>query len=84
MIPSLKRRAAEPELMDDLTAGGPDLSEALRHLRRLNRIFAASGPTLYGVRQILVGSGTAGAILDIGHRCRLGGCQPAASALGGP
>ncbi|MFD0868957.1 methyltransferase domain-containing protein [Paenibacillus residui] len=68
MIPSLKRRAAEPELMDDLTAGGPDLSEALRHLRRLNRIFAASGPTLYGVRQIWSAAGQPErfSILDIG------------------
>ncbi|GIP32238.1 methyltransferase domain-containing protein [Paenibacillus sp. J2TS4] len=64
----LKRRAAEPELMDDLSSGGAGLREALRHLRLLNRIFGASGPTLYGVRRIWEEAGRPKrfTILDIG------------------
>lgn len=38
--------------MDDLSRGGPELREALQHLRRLNWLFSASGPTLYGVRRL--------------------------------
>ncbi|MCC2684280.1 MAG: stilbene synthase [Paenibacillaceae bacterium] len=49
---TFKQRATEPELMDDFSTGGPELREALRHLRRLNRIFGAAAPTLYGVRQL--------------------------------
>ncbi|MBB6732344.1 methyltransferase domain-containing protein [Cohnella zeiphila] len=52
MLKGLKQRAHERELMDDLSTGGPELREALRHLRILNRIFGASGPTLYGVRRL--------------------------------
>ncbi|GCL73497.1 methyltransferase domain-containing protein [Paenibacillus naphthalenovorans] len=48
----LKQRATEPELMDDFSQGGPELCEALRHLRRLNRILGASAPTLYGIRRL--------------------------------
>lgn len=43
---------AAPELMDDLTMGGEELREALRHLRWLNRMFNAAGPTLYGVKRL--------------------------------
>ncbi len=35
----LGQRAEAKELMDDFSIGGADLREALRHLRRLNRIF---------------------------------------------
>lgn len=38
--------------MDDFTSGGEELREALRELRRLNRLFAASSPTLYGIKQL--------------------------------
>lgn len=49
---SLSVRAKEDELMDDFSMGGEDLLEALKHLRRLNRIFAAPGPTLVGVEKL--------------------------------
>lgn len=49
---SLSVRAQENELMDDFSKGGEELSEALRHLRRLNRIFAAPGPILAGVEKL--------------------------------
>ncbi|MHC2205392.1 2-polyprenyl-3-methyl-5-hydroxy-6-metoxy-1,4-benzoquinol methylase [Paenibacillus sp. PvR053] len=52
MFKSLRQRAAESELMDDLSAGGPELREALQHLRKLNGIFGASAPALYGVRRL--------------------------------
>ena len=52
MFKSLKIREASPELMDDFSKGGPELVEALRHLRRLNRIFNAAGPTLYGIKTL--------------------------------
>ncbi|GAA0390761.1 methyltransferase domain-containing protein [Paenibacillus motobuensis] len=52
MFPKLHRRASAAELMDDLTNGGEELREALRELRRLNRLFAASAPTLYGIKQL--------------------------------
>ncbi len=49
---TLSVRAQEDELMDDFSRGGDELSEALKHLRRLNRIFAAPGPTLVGVDKL--------------------------------
>lgn len=52
MFPKLHQRASAVELMDDFTSGGEELREALRELRRLNRLFAASAPTLYGVKQL--------------------------------
>ncbi|WP_239635459.1 methyltransferase domain-containing protein [Paenibacillus sp. H1-7] len=52
MFSRLRQRAEEPELMDDFSQGGEELREALQHLRRLNRIFAASSPTLYGVNRL--------------------------------
>ncbi|MDN4068845.1 methyltransferase domain-containing protein [Paenibacillus vini] len=52
MFPKLHQRASAAELMDDFTSGGEELREALRELRRLNRLFAASAPTLYGVKQL--------------------------------
>jgi 2-polyprenyl-3-methyl-5-hydroxy-6-metoxy-1,4-benzoquinol methylase len=48
----LRYRAESAELMDDFTIGGEELHEALRQLRLLNRIFAASAPTLYGIKQL--------------------------------
>ena len=54
--------------MDDSYAGGKELREALRHLRRLNRIFAAAGPTLYGVKRLWTEAGKPRqlSVLDIG------------------
>jgi len=54
--------------MDDLTTGGAELREALQHLRRLNRIFGAASPTLYGVQRIWLEAGKPEklSILDIG------------------
>ncbi|MNJ51855.1 hypothetical protein D3C77_471700 [compost metagenome] len=52
MFLKLHRRASAAELMDDFTSGGEELREALRELRRLNRLFAASAPTLYGIKQL--------------------------------
>lgn len=64
----LKQRAREPELMDDFSLGGEELNEALQHLRLLNRIFAAAGPTLYGVRQLWAEKGKPSrlSLLDVG------------------
>lgn len=65
---SLSVRAQEEELMDDFSLGGEELHEALRHLRRLNRIFAAPGPTLAGVQKLwnAVGRPPRLSILDVG------------------
>ncbi|GGD57416.1 methyltransferase domain-containing protein [Paenibacillus nasutitermitis] len=52
MFKALKLRASEPEMMDDFSRGGQELREALKHLRRLNRIFGAAAPTLLGVRRL--------------------------------
>ncbi|GGG13521.1 methyltransferase domain-containing protein [Paenibacillus abyssi] len=52
MCRGLEQRAKQPELMDDFSQGGPELSEAFAHLRRLNRIFGAAAPTLYGVQRL--------------------------------
>ncbi|MNI31409.1 hypothetical protein D3C73_852930 [compost metagenome] len=64
----LKKRAVEAELMDDFNEGGLDLIEALRHLRWLNRIFGAAGPTLYGVKHVWASAGRPEhiTIMDIG------------------
>jgi len=68
MFKRFKQRAGEEELMDDLTTGGDELREALQHLRRLNRIFGAAAPTLYGVQKIWRDAGRPAkiSILDIG------------------
>lgn len=65
---SLRQRAEEPEMMDDFSKGGPELRKALRHLRRLNRIFGAAAPTLYGVRRLWTEAGKPKrfSVLDIG------------------
>jgi 2-polyprenyl-3-methyl-5-hydroxy-6-metoxy-1,4-benzoquinol methylase len=63
-----QHRSSKTELMDDFTIGGDQLREALRHLRRLNQIFWASGPTLYGVKRLWNTSGRPDrlTILDVG------------------
>lgn len=68
MFDRLKHRAEKPELMDDRSAGGRDLRQAYRHLSRLNRIFGAAGPTLYGIKRLWCDAGRPKqlSILDIG------------------
>ncbi|MNO39392.1 hypothetical protein D3C76_295220 [compost metagenome] len=65
---TLSVRAQEDELMDDFSMGGEELSEALKHLRRLNKIFAAPGPTRDGVEKLWKTLGSPGtlSILDVG------------------
>lgn len=65
---SLSVRAQEEELMDDFSRGGEELSEALKHLRRLNRLFAASGPTQTGVEKLwkTLGRPTSLSLIDVG------------------
>ncbi|MBT2287700.1 methyltransferase domain-containing protein [Paenibacillus albidus] len=64
----LSVRAQEEELMDDFSMGGEELSEALQHLRRLNQIFAAPGPTKAGVEKLweVAGCPRTLSILDVG------------------
>ncbi|MFC5527915.1 methyltransferase domain-containing protein [Cohnella yongneupensis] len=54
--------------MDDFSQNGAELQEALIHLRRLNRIFGASGPALYGVKQLWDDAGRPNhlTLLDVG------------------
>lgn len=68
MLKRLNRRAEKPEMMDDLVAGGKELREALQHLQRLNRIFGAARPVLFGVRRLWSGAGAPRqlSLLDIG------------------
>lgn len=54
ILKKLKKRAEEPELMDDFSMGGDDLHEALRDLRLLNQIFGASSPTIYGIERLWI------------------------------
>ncbi|WP_211748285.1 methyltransferase domain-containing protein [Paenibacillus sp. Marseille-Q4541] len=65
---SLSTRAKEDELMDDFSMGGEELSEALKHLRRLNKIFGAPGPTRYGVEKLWkdIGRPKKLSVLDVG------------------
>ncbi|MNX19033.1 hypothetical protein D3C86_489440 [compost metagenome] len=65
---ALAERAQEDEHMDDFSMGGEELSEALRHLRRLNTIFPAAGPILHGVDKLwkMKGSPSVLSILDVG------------------
>ncbi|AOZ94406.1 methyltransferase domain-containing protein [Paenibacillus crassostreae] len=68
IVKKLKKRAEEPELMDDFSMGGDELHEALRDLRLLNQIFGASSPTIYGIQRlwILANSPKHLSILDVG------------------
>lgn len=68
MLKALRERTAASELMDDLTSGGEELREALRQLRRLNRMFAAAAPTLYGVERLWRAAGKPErlSIIDVG------------------
>lgn len=68
MFRDLSHRSVRAEYMDDFSSGGEELSEALRHLRRLNRIFGASAPLLYGINELWERSGrpTRLHVMDIG------------------
>lgn len=68
MFKALDGRSPQEEYMDDFDAGGKELEEALRHLRLLNRIFAASGPVLSGVKELWRRSGCPNDlhVMDIG------------------
>ena len=68
VLKPLSKRADRPELMDDAQAGGPELSAALSQLRVLNRLFHASGPTIYGVEQLWKAAGKPRSlrVLDVG------------------
>lgn len=68
MLKTLQKREIKPEHMDDTSQGGPQLQEALVHLRRLNRLFGAAAPTLYGVKRLWKAAGSPKelSILDIG------------------
>lgn len=48
----LSERDQRKELIDDLSVGGEELRRAHRQLRLLNRLFAASGPAVYGVDRL--------------------------------
>jgi SAM-dependent methyltransferase len=64
----LRERDERAELMDDLSAGGPSLRQAYRQLRRLNRVFAAAAPAVYGVNRLWRDCGRPArlTVLDIG------------------
>jgi 2-polyprenyl-3-methyl-5-hydroxy-6-metoxy-1,4-benzoquinol methylase len=68
MYSRLSQRAEAAELMDDLSLGGAELREALRELRLLNRLFAAAGPTLYGIKRLWEKAGKPQSltVLDVG------------------
>lgn len=68
MFKGLKQRAVQHELMDDFSSGGPELRQALQHLRLLNRIFGAAGPTLFGFKRLWLQAGKPKtlSILDVG------------------
>ncbi|WP_310502717.1 methyltransferase domain-containing protein [Paenibacillus qinlingensis] len=68
MFKGLKQRAVQHELMDDFSSGGPELRQALQHLRLLNRIFGAAGPTLFGFKRLWLQAGKPRtlSILDVG------------------
>lgn len=81
---TLSVRAREDELMDDFSMGGEELSEALKHLRRLNKIFAAPAPTRAGVEKLwkAIGSPSTLTLLDVGAGS--GDVNQKTIALGGP
>jgi SAM-dependent methyltransferase len=68
LLPDITRRAGEPELMDDLSIGGPELAVALRQLRLINRLLGAAWPTVEGVDRLWRAAGRPGrlSVLDVG------------------
>lgn len=66
--PDLAHRSESLELMDDLSIGGRDLSQALAQLRRINRLLGAAWPTLEGVSRLWRQAGCPSrlSILDVG------------------
>jgi len=82
MTQGLKKRAEGPELMDlrERLSGqrpDPELLEAHRDLRRLNRLMNAAGPVLYGVNKFweALGRPKRLSVLDVG--CGAGGINRA-------
>jgi ubiquinone/menaquinone biosynthesis C-methylase UbiE len=71
MNSGFEQRSTKSEWMDDFTTGGAELREALAHLRRLNWIFGASSPAIYGVKRLWKDFGRPGrlTVLDIGSGC---------------
>lgn len=57
MFRQLGMRSVKEEYMDDFSTGGDELTEALRHLRRLNRIFGAAGPVVSGIHRLWLRTG---------------------------
>jgi SAM-dependent methyltransferase len=68
LIPDLAQRSEAPELMDDHTIGGAELTEALAQLRRINLFLGAAFPTLEGVARLWRQAGTPSqlSLLDVG------------------
>lgn len=67
-LPELTRRSEAPELMDDLTQGGPELRTALAQLRVINTLLGAALPTLEGVDRLWRQAGRPGhlELVDVG------------------
>lgn len=67
-LPDLDQRSEALELMDDLSIGGPELSQALAQLRRINQWLGAAWPTLEGVNRLWRQAGRPGrlSVLDVG------------------
>lgn len=66
--PDLDHRSEALELMDDLSIGGRELSQALAQLRRINQWLGAAWPTLEGVSRLWRQAGRPDrlSILDVG------------------
>lgn len=64
----MRLRVETPELMDDLSIGGAELTEALRQLRLINRLLGAVWPTVEGVERLWRRAGAPRqlTILDVG------------------
>lgn len=66
--PDLSSRARSPELMDDLSIDGAELTETLAQLRRINHLLGAAWPTLEGVSRLWHRAGRPArlSLLDVG------------------
>ena len=67
-FPDLRTRSETLELMDDLSIGGEELSQALSQLRTINRLLGAARPALDGVRHFWAEAGRPAqlSVLDVG------------------
>jgi len=68
MLPDLRERSADAELMDDRSIAGAELDRALQELRIINRLLGSAGPTIEGVAGIWRAAGCPRRlhILDVG------------------